>query len=70
MNMHVAPAKADIATTRMAAWSHILGAVAEQREALDYRISLEDPGDTHLAADCRTWCGLSQALADFLKARR
>jgi hypothetical protein len=70
MNMHVAPAVCDIATTRLVAWGRILEAVAEQREALDYRIGREDPNDTHIDADCQTWCRLTRALADFLEARR
>jgi hypothetical protein len=47
-----------------------MSAVAEQREALDYRIWSENPVDRHLEADCRTWCELAQALSDFLRARR
>lgn len=61
--------KSHRARTRLMAWCSILDAVAEQREALDYRIWREDPGDTHLAADCQTWCELAAALAAFLKAR-
>lgn len=56
--------------TRMLAWRRILEAVAEQRAALDYRIWRENPDDTHLKADCQTWCELARALADFLRARR
>ena len=36
----------------------IIDAVAEMRDALDYRIYREDIDDTHLAADCQTWCEL------------
>ena len=61
--------KSHRARARLMAWCSILDAVAEQREALDYRIWREDPGDTHLAADCQTWCELAAALAAFLKAR-
>jgi hypothetical protein len=55
---------------RMVAWCRILDAVAEMRAALDHRIRREDADDTHLEADVQTWCRLSAALADFLKARR
>lgn len=55
---------------RMLAWRRIIESVAEQREALDHRIWRADPDDRHLGADCQTWCELSRALADFLKARR
>jgi hypothetical protein len=55
---------------RMVAWRRILDAVAEQRQALDHRIWLEDPDDVLLEADTRTWCELAVALADFLDARR
>jgi hypothetical protein len=58
------------ATARLVAWSRILDAVAEMREALDHRIWREDADDTHLEADCHTWRELAQALADFLGARR
>ena len=56
-------------TQALAARRRILDAVAQQREALDYRIWREDPDDTHLAADCQTWCELTRALADFLTTR-
>ena len=55
---------------RAAAWRRVLDAVGEMRDALDHRIWREDPDDTQLEADVRTWCELSRALADFLKARR
>jgi hypothetical protein len=58
------------AKARILAWCRILDALAEQREALEYRIWCEDPDDTHLEADCRLWCELAQALADFPNARR
>ena len=67
MNVHLAPARV---AQRFIAWRRILDAVADQREALDHRIWLADPDDTHLEADCRAWCDLSRALADFLRARR
>jgi hypothetical protein len=70
MTIHVTQARGEIATTRLVAWCRILDAVAEQRDALDHRIRRGDPDDSELEADCRTWCGLSQALADFLKARK
>ena len=54
---------------RLLAWSRILHAVAEQREALDCRIWREDPEDTLLAADCQTFCELVRALSYFLKAK-
>jgi hypothetical protein len=63
-------AKVVSAKTRVVAWCRILDAVAEMRESLDHRIWREDPDDTHLEADVRTWCELARALADFLKARR
>ena len=58
------------ATTRLVAWTRILDALAEQRDALEYRIWRESPDDTQLAADCQTWCGLSRGLTDLLRARR
>ena len=51
-------------------WCRILDAVAEQRDALDYRIRCGDPADNLLEADCKAWCELSCGLADFLEARR
>lgn len=59
-----------IARRRRRAWLHVLNAVAEMREALDYRIWQADPDDTHVEADCRVWCELSHALADFLAPRK
>ena len=59
-----------VALPRLIAWGRVLEAMAEQREALMYRIWLADPHDTHLEADCLAWCDLARALADFLKARR
>jgi len=50
------------------AWCRILHAVAEQREALDFRIRRAEPHDAHLAADVQAWCELSRALADFFEA--
>ena len=61
---------AKAALPRLIAWGRVLDAMAEQREALLYRIWLTNPHDTQLEADCRAWCDLSRALADFLKARR
>ncbi len=58
------------APARARAWLRILDAVGEMRDALDHRIWLEDPEDNFLEADCRTWCELAKALADFLAARR
>jgi hypothetical protein len=58
------------ARARYLAWCRVLEATGEMRGALDYRISREDPDDEHLEADCRTWCQLATALADFLRARR
>lgn len=58
------------AKARLVAWFRILEAVSEMRDALDHRIWRENPADTHLEADCQTWCELARALADFLKARR
>ena len=60
----------DLARRRRSAWMHVLEAVAKMREGLEYRISREDPDDTHLHADCRTWCELARALAGLLKSRR
>ena len=54
---------------RLLAWSRILDAVAEQREALEHRIWLEDPDDTPLEADVQTWAELIRGLADHLKAK-
>ena len=59
----------DIARRRRDAWCRIVDAVAECA-ALDYRIHLADIEDTHLDADCRAWCELTQSLADFLQSRR
>jgi hypothetical protein len=56
--------------SRANAWSRILDAVAEQREALDFRLWLADPNDTHLQADVQIWCALTGALTDLLEARR
>ena len=61
--------KSHAARQRLTAWCGVLNAVAEQREALDYRIWREDANDTLLAGDCQTWCELAAALAAFLKAR-
>lgn len=58
------------ARRRAQAWLRILDALAEQRQALEYRIWLEDHEDTVLASDCQSWCELAAAVADFLKARR
>ena len=58
------------ARRRVFAWLRILDALAEQRQALEYRIWVEDPEDTVLAADCQVWCELTAAVADFLKSRR
>jgi hypothetical protein len=60
----------DIARRRRLAWLRVLEAVAEMREALDFRIWQATPDDTHLEADCRAWLELAQALADFLASRR
>lgn len=68
MTAHVTAAF-KIGKRRLTAWCAILNAVAEQREALGHRIWREDASDTLLAADCQTWCELTAALADFLKAR-
>jgi hypothetical protein len=43
--------------------------VFEQRNALQYRIWREDPGDLYLEADVQTWCELAAALSAFLKAK-
>jgi hypothetical protein len=51
------------------AWCRVLNAIAEQREALDFRIWCARPDDTDLDADVQIWCELSAALADFLDAR-
>jgi hypothetical protein len=67
MNVQLVTPKAK---TRLLAWCRILDSVAEMREELDHRIWRGDFNDTHLEADCRTWCELTQALADFLKTRR
>jgi hypothetical protein len=48
----------------------VLNAIAEQREALDFRIWRAGSDDTHLEADVRIWRELSGALADFLEARQ
>lgn len=58
------------ARARVVAWAPVLDAVAEQRDALQHRIWRGDPDDTLLEADCQTFCELSNALADFLQARR
>ena len=60
----------DLARKRRNAWRRILDAVAEMRDALEYRIWRGDPDDTHLHADCQTWAEFARALADFLKSRR
>jgi hypothetical protein len=56
--------------TRAMAWRRIIDAVADQRDALLHRMWREDPNDSHLEADCQTFCELARALADFLRARR
>ena len=60
----------DIARKRRGAWLRVLDALAEQREALAYRIHLEDYDDSQIEADVRAWCELSRALADFLAWRK
>ena len=45
----------DLARRRRCAWLRVVNAVAEMREALEYRIWRGDPDDTHLHADCQTW---------------
>ena len=72
MNVHfnVPDATFKVAEARARAWFRIVAAVGEMRGALDYRIWREDPADTHLEADCQTWCELTHGLTDFLKARR
>src|SRR5689334_22164253 len=55
---------------RLVAWTRILDAVVEQREALNHRIWREDPEDISLEADVQTWCALTRALADLLQSRR
>ena len=62
--------KARGAAPRLRAWTRVLHAVAEQRHALEHRIWREDIEDEFLEADVQTWRDLTQALADFLKARR
>jgi hypothetical protein len=64
------PKAIEQAEARARAWSRILEAVLEQREALDHRIHLAKPDDTYLEADVQTWSELSRGLTDFLKARR
>jgi hypothetical protein len=53
----------------LSSWCQVIDAVAEQRQALDFRIRCAEPDDTHLEADVQTWWELSRALADFLVAR-
>lgn len=67
---HSAAQKQARSTQRLIAMCRILDAIAEMRDALDYRIALEDPDDRFLQADCQTWYELTQGLTDFLKARR
>lgn len=57
--------KSEVARVR--AWTRVLDAVADMREALDQRIWQADPDDTTLAADVRTWCMLGRALGDYLR---
>ena len=71
MTAHVTPAAfKETAKRRLLAWCRIIDAVVEMRAGLDHRIWREDVDDTHLEADCQTWCELTRALADFLEARR
>jgi hypothetical protein len=58
------------AVARLRAWCRVLDAMAEMRGSLDHRIWREDPEDTLLEADVQTWCELTRALGDFLRARR
>ena len=48
----------------------VLGAVADMRDALHDRIDRGDIDDLSLEPDCRNWCNLARALADFLTVRR
>jgi hypothetical protein len=72
MNVHatVSDPTLKLAEGRARAWFRIVEAVGEQRDALDYRIWLQNPDDTHLEADVQTWCELASALSAFLEARR
>jgi hypothetical protein len=62
--------RAESAKAGLYAWCRVLEALAEQREALEYRQCYEGIDDKFLAADIQTWCELAWALADFLAARR
>jgi hypothetical protein len=59
-----------LARRQQLSWCRVLAAVAEQREALDFRIWLAEPNDTRLKADVQIWCALTGALADVLEAGR
>jgi hypothetical protein len=62
--------KLTAATERLNAWAKILDAISEQRKALDLRIWRADPDDKDLEADVQALVELSNALADFLEARK
>jgi hypothetical protein len=48
----------------------LLEALCDQRDVLEHRIWLGDSRDEALEWDCRVWCQLADAVADFLEARR
>jgi hypothetical protein len=50
----------------MKAWTRIMRAIADQRDALQYRISREDPADTALEHDVQNFGELSRALAEYV----
>ena len=63
-------AVAIVSQATLAAWCLVLGAVADMRDALHDRIDRGDIDDLSLEPDCRNWCNLARALADFLTVRR
>ena len=69
MTVHFTTAAKSASHHCLQAWTRALDALAEMREALQHRIWREDADDVHLEADCRAWCELTRALANFLEVR-
>jgi hypothetical protein len=60
----------EMSNARLRAWLRIISAMAEMREALDYRIFLENSDELSLEEDVRSWCRLAAALTDLLTIGR
>src|SRR5262245_23551098 len=58
------------AVRRVRAYCRVLDALIEQRQALAHRLWIADATDRHLEPDCRVWCELADAVADYLTARK